>query len=142
MDTWQPRFHVICFGQTIRTYCKAHLHIPFTHAFTTLHCIFLLLTLVCWYLWIKKLLLPKRNAMRKTHVETRCGNSAVRTAWWPHKFSNSTRVTSFIDDPVNDCYFNKFDLIRARAKLYWTRGQSYQTFMRLFRRLTPLTWLS
>ena len=29
----------------------------------------------------KKLLLPKRNAMRKMHVETGCGNSALPTSF-------------------------------------------------------------
>ena len=42
---------------------KACFHIPFTHAITALCCIFLLLTLVCWYLW-KKIITSKaqRNA--------------------------------------------------------------------------------
>ena len=66
-------------GPPVEEHClKARLHIPFTHAFSALRCIFLLLTLVCWYLWIKKLLLQKHNAMRKTHAETGCGNSALQ----------------------------------------------------------------
>ena len=62
---------------TKRSFIKARLHFPFTHAFTPLRCGFSLLTFVCWYLWIKKLLLRKCNAMWKTHAETGCGNSAL-----------------------------------------------------------------
>ena len=58
---------------------KACLHIPFTHAITALSCIFLLLTLVCWYLW-KKVITSKtqRNA-----------ENACRNQMWQLSFMSS-----------------------------------------------------
>ena len=54
---------------------KARLHIPFTHAFTALHCIFWLVTLVCWFLWKNSYYFKNatqcRKCMWKPDVATR-----------------------------------------------------------------------
>ena len=100
---------------------KARLHIPFTHAFTALRCVFLLFTLVCWCLW-KKVITSKTQC----NEESACGNRMWQLAlnhwrsvfgsfdqklWFFWNFKLETKVWDdsflmfyrFLLTPVFDC---------------------------------------
>ena len=71
------RYQWFEYKPTCDTQFKAHLQILFMHAFTALHCIFFITYLSLLMSMEKKLLLQKRNAMRKTHAEIGFGNLAL-----------------------------------------------------------------